>query len=186
VSEIIIVDRKELVVRPIRVSDVERLARMFGRLSPESIRYRFFSPLPRLSAPALRRLAEVDGRHRDALVALDGDEIVAVARYSEIPESTSTTREEAEIAVTVEDAWQRRGLGRRLARRLAVRARGRGYKTFIARMLADNRAALGLVRDLVPDASVVFAGGDYEARLPLATMASEGRSDDQLGATDTP
>ena len=47
-------------------------------------------------------------------------------------------------------------------------ATGRGYDTFVATMLPDNRAALGLVHKLVPDATVRWAGGEYEASLPLA------------------
>ena len=65
-------------------------------------------------------LTSVDHGRRDALVALDGDEIVAVARY----DGTRRTANTAEIAVTVEDAWQHQGVGRRLTRRLA-RARDR-------------------------------------------------------------
>ena len=95
-------------------------------------------------------------------MALDGDEIVAVARYDGRPGSNR-----AEIALTVEDAWQHRGLGKRLAVRLAGLATERGYDTFVATMLPDNRAALGLVRKLVPDATVRWAGGEYEADMPL-------------------
>ena len=152
----------ELTVRPIALGDVERLARMFTRLSPASVRFRFFSPVVRPPRAALLRLADVDHQRRDALVALDGDEIVAVARYDGRP----GTRE-AEIAITVEDTWQHRGVGRRLARRLATRATDRGYDMFVATVLPDNRPALGLVRKLVPDATVRFAGGEYEASLPL-------------------
>ena len=35
-------------------------------------------------------------------------------------------------------------------------------------MLPDNRAALGLLHKLSPDATVRFAGGEYEASMPLA------------------
>ncbi len=156
-----------LAVRPIAVTDVDRLARMFERLSPESVRFRFFSPIPRLSWPALLHMADVDHCRRDALIALDGDEIVAVARYSAQAEPEPNIRE-AELAVVVEDAWQRRGVGRELTRRLARLARKRGYDAFVATILPDNRAALRLVRDLAPDADVRFAGGDYEARVRLS------------------
>ena len=152
----------DLVVRPIVIGDVERLDRLFSRLSPQSVHYRFFSPVARPPRAALLHLAHVDHLRRDALVALDGDEIVAVARYDGRP----GTRE-AEIAITVEDTWQHRGVGRRLARRLATRATDRGYDMFVATVLPDNRPALGLVRKLVPDATVRFAGGEYEASLPL-------------------
>jgi ribosomal protein S18 acetylase RimI-like enzyme len=67
----------------------------------------------------------------------------------------------------VEDAWQHRGLGRRLTARLALLAATRGIDAFVATMLPDNRAALGLVRKLSPEADVHFAGGEYEAFIPL-------------------
>jgi RimJ/RimL family protein N-acetyltransferase len=156
------VDDTVLTIRTISIADVERLARLFGRLSPASIHFRFFSPVTRPPRAALIRLADVDHDRRDALVALDGDEIVAVARYDGRPESR-----QAEIAMTVEDAWQHRGVGKRMAGRLALLAAERGYDTFVATMLPDNRAALGLVRKLVPDATVRWAGGEYEADMPL-------------------
>lgn len=157
------VDGTTLTVRPITITDTGRLARLFDRLSPASVHFRFFSPVRRPPAAALLRLADVDHQRREALVALDGDEIVAVARY----DGRVGTRE-AEIAVTVEDAWQHRGVGKRLAARLAARASERGYETFVATMLPDNRAALGLVRKLSPDAMVHFSGGEYEASMPLS------------------
>jgi GNAT superfamily N-acetyltransferase len=161
-TDMLHVDGIDLTVRPIAVTDAERLARLFDRLSPSSVHFRFFSPISRPPRAALLRLADVDHGRREALVALDGDEIVAVARYDGRPGSNR-----AEIAITVEDAWQHRGLGRRLGTRLATLASNRGYDTFLATMLPDNRAALGLVRKLVPDASVRWAGGEYEAELPL-------------------
>ena len=111
------VDGTPLTVRPIQISDTERLARMFARLSAASVHQRFFSPIRELPQSTLLHLVEVDHCRRDALVALDGDEIVAVARYDGL--GVPGTRD-AEIALTVEDAWQRRGVGRRLIRRLGV------------------------------------------------------------------
>jgi GNAT superfamily N-acetyltransferase len=161
----------DLLVRPIVIGDVERLDRLFTRLSPQSVHFRFFSPVSRPPRAALLHLAHVDHARRDALVALDGDEIVAVARYDgrsgDGRLNDEVAANQAEIAITVEDAWQHRGVGQRLARRLAALATDRGYDMFVATMLPDNRAALGLVRKLVPDASVRFAGGEYEATLPL-------------------
>lgn len=161
-SETIIVAGQDLVVRPISITDAERLGRLFCRLSPSSVHFRFFSPIQRPPRAALLRLADVDHARRDALVALDGDEIVAVARYDATPGAT-----EAEIALTVEDAWQHRGLGEALVLRLAKLAACRGYERFVATMLPDNRAALGLVRKLSPTAIVRFDHGEYAATVPL-------------------
>lgn len=161
-DEIVVVDGTALTIRPIAIADAERLGRLFSRLSPQSVHFRFFSPINRPPRAALLRLADVDHCRRDALVALDGDEIVAVARYDAQPGAT-----QAEIAVTVEDAWQHRGIGEELGRRLAKLAYRRGYERFVATMLPDNRAALGLLHKLAPEAEVHFASGEYEATVPL-------------------
>jgi GNAT superfamily N-acetyltransferase len=162
INEIACVDGRPLTVRPIAITDAAALERLFTRLSPASVYSRFFSPLSRPPRAALLRLADVDHGRRDALVALDGDEIVGVARYDARPGST-----EAEIALTIEDAWQHRGLGSQLARRLGKVAQSRGYERFVATMLPDNRAALGLIHKMAPDATVRFVAGEYEASVPL-------------------
>jgi GNAT superfamily N-acetyltransferase len=151
-----------LSVREIKLDDVDRLQRMFARLSAETVYHRFFSPVVAPRRSALVWLTAVDHDSRDALVALDGDEIVAVARYDGRPGAGT-----AEVAVTVEDGWQHRGIGRRLTARLAQRAVDHGIESFTASVLADNRPARGLLRKLSPDAAVHFEGGGYEASMPL-------------------
>jgi GNAT superfamily N-acetyltransferase len=169
--EILNVDGTDLIVRPILLSDADGLNRMFGRLSRRSVYLRFFSPISQLSPAMLARLSDVDHLRRDALVALDGTEIVAVARYDaarpDEPGDDTRTRD-AEIAVTVVDAWQRRGLAHRLLERLETLAGRRGYEAFVARVLPENRAALELVRKFDPDVNVCFAGGEYEAHIPFS------------------
>ena len=136
------IDDNDLIVRPIAITDAERLARLFDRLSPSSVHFRFFSPISRPPRAALLRLADVDHGRREALVALDGDEIVAVARYDGRPDGNR-----AEIAITVEDAWQHRGVGGALVDRLAARARAAGVQRLIATTLAvDGRARRMLTR----------------------------------------
>jgi GNAT superfamily N-acetyltransferase len=161
------VDGTDLTIRAIEITDVDRLARLTERLSPRSIYFRFFAPIKRLPWSALLWLANVDHCRRDALVALDGDEIVAVARYDQLRDSDDAATLDAELAVTVEDRWQRRGIGRQLANRLCVLARERGCDAFQVTILPDNRPALDMVRELAPDAGVRFTDGTYVARLPL-------------------
>jgi GNAT superfamily N-acetyltransferase len=156
-------DGAVLTVRPIEPADLDRLRRMFFRLSPTTVYRRFFSPIPEPSCRMLRWLTDVDHDRREASVALDGDEIVAVARYDGRPGTA-----EAEIAVTVEDAWQHRGIGRHLARRLARVALDHGFERFIAIMLPDNREAMGLLRNLSSDASLRLEDGTLAAVAPLA------------------
>jgi hypothetical protein len=65
------------------------------------VHFRFFSPISRPPRAALLRLADVDHCRRDALVALDGDEIVAVARYDGRAGASPEASRQAEIAITV-------------------------------------------------------------------------------------
>jgi GNAT superfamily N-acetyltransferase len=152
-----------LAFRPIERDDVARLERMFFRLSPTTVYRRFFSPIHEPSPKMLRWLTEVDHDRREALVALDGDEIIGIARYDGRPGS-----QDAEIAVTVEDAWQHRGVGRKLARRLAACALDHGFERFIATMLPENREAIGLFRRLSADGHVWFDDGTYNGVAPLS------------------
>ncbi len=161
------VDGTELVIRPVDIGDVDRLARMTERLSPKSRYFRFFASIRRLPWSALMWLADVDHCRRDALVALDGDEIVAVARYQQVGRGDGAETTEAELAVTVEDAWQHRGLGRQLAHRVTALARDRGFDRLRVTVLSDNPVGLDLLRRLAPDATVQITDGTHQARLPL-------------------
>lgn len=148
-------------LRPIRPDDEERLERLFHRLSPRTIYMRFFSPVARPSHRTLRYLSSVDHDGREAIVAVDGDDIVGVARYDR-----RAGTDEAEVAVLVEDAWQGRGLGRILTEHLAREARSHGVEAFTASMLGDNRRAIGLARTSAA-AHLRFEDGEVEAVIPL-------------------
>src|SRR4051812_19830110 len=92
--------------RPIEPDDADRLQAAFRRLSRESAYRRFFTLMPELPPSLLERLVVVDHDNREALVVLDGDDIVAVARWDRL----ASQPDEAEIAVTVGDSWQHHGL----------------------------------------------------------------------------
>jgi len=169
-------DGTALVVRPICEADAERLRRMFHRLSPNTVYRRFFSPITRPRESVLHHLATVDHDRREALVALCGDEIVGVARYD-----GTTTAHQAEIAITVEDAWQHRGLGSLLLRMLTKRAREHGFDHFFASMLADNRPAMSLLHHLAPGTRVALDGGTYEATIDITPPSASPSANPSAG-----
>jgi GNAT superfamily N-acetyltransferase len=123
-------------IRPIDPGDADALVRFHHRLSDTTTRLRFFTFHPELSARELERFTHVDHQGREALVAVDRDEIRAVARYDRLSD------EEVEFAVVVEDAWQGRGLGTKLFRRIADLARERGFARVSADTLSENRPML--------------------------------------------
>jgi len=132
-------------VREVRAEDAPALKRLVGRLSERSVRLRYFGPMKELSDAQARRFAEVDGVDRYALVALDpeDEEIVAVVRYEREGDSDA-----AEYAALVEDRLQGRGLGLSLTRSLIEAARENGIGRLNAYVLPENKAMLGLLRDL--------------------------------------
>ena len=152
-------------IRPIEAGDAERLGRLFFRLSPETVYFRFFRPVVRPSTQFLRHLAEVDYVHREAVVATLDDEIVGVARWDE-----GRAPGVAEVAIVVEDAWHHKGIGHALMAELTRRARGQGLEAFTASMLADNRPAVALFRAMAgPAGHLAWDHGEVVARVPLAS-----------------
>ena len=160
-----VVEGRTLTVRPIRDDDVDRLRRLFYRLSPETVYRRFFQPVRQPSEKLLHHLAEVDHELRQALVAELDDEIVAVVRYDRPSPSAP-----AEVAVLVEDAWQGHGLGRRLLRRLATDAVEHGIVDMSATVLGENQRALRLARRVAPDSHSQLDHGEWlvDIHLPAA------------------
>lgn len=141
-ADVILSDGGTVHVRPIRSGDAPLIIALHERLSSESRYLRFFSPMPTLSASLLARFVNVDYLDRFALVATLGDEIVGVARYDALDEDPSL----AEVAFTVDDAHQGRGVASVLLEHLAAVAQDRGLKRFQADTLPNNNKMLGVFR----------------------------------------
>jgi acyl-CoA synthetase (NDP forming)/RimJ/RimL family protein N-acetyltransferase len=141
-------------VRPIRPDDGDRLVDLHARMSDRSRYFRFFSPKPRLTDKEVERFTHVDFNDRVALVAVLGDQIIAVARYDRWP-----GKDEAEVAFTVDDAHQGKGIATLLLEHLSVVARQRGIGRFTAEVLPDNNAMLGVFRRAGFEVHRHFASG---------------------------
>ena len=115
-------------------------------LSAESRWTRCLGAKKELSPAELRYLVDVDHHDHEALGALEhpGGPGVGIARYIRQPSDPQT----AEIAVTVVDDWQGRGLGTELIRQLSRHAWQAGIRRFTAVAAADNVAAVRLLRTL--------------------------------------
>jgi GNAT superfamily N-acetyltransferase len=146
-------DGSPLVIRPVGPTDKSAIAAGFERLSPESRYRRFFAPLQSLSERDLAYLTEVDHRDHEAVIGFDAPtgEPVGVARYIRSDQPT-----EAEVAVTVVDDWQGRGVATALLDRLVRRAREEGITHFLALVMTENREAIELFDHM--------AGGGSERR----------------------
>jgi acetyltransferase len=166
-----------LTVRPIRPEDAERHGAFFRSLSPEDIRYRFFSAMRELSAEQMARMTQVDYDREMAFVAVraapggddpGGEETLGVARLVIEPGGRSGG-EEGEFAIIVRPDMKGRGLATHLMRRLIDWARSRGVREIVGQVLADNAPMLAFVRHLGFRIARLPGEEDVvEARLTLA------------------
>jgi acetyltransferase len=129
-------DGQEILIRPIAPEDKTLLVGELERMSEESRQRRFLTPATELSSEDLVYLTEVDHSRHEALLAIDPADGRAVgsARYVQVPGE----RETAEVAVSVVDEWQRRGVATALLGALSARARENGVDTFRAYVASDN------------------------------------------------
>lgn len=159
-------DGSRVVIRQIREVDAALLADVFARLSPQSRRMRFLIGKDALSLAELRSLTDLDHHDREAIGALSLADRrgVGVARYARDAQDPGA----ADVAVTVVDEWQRRGLGVELLSRLAARAREEGIVRLTADVSTDNVAMLALLRALHAEVTMVgqeFGIGRYSVSL---------------------
>jgi RimJ/RimL family protein N-acetyltransferase len=157
-------DGSKVLIRQVRSTDAPLLADGFARLSPHSRQMRFLTGKQQLSGAELRYFTDVDHHDHEALGALnhaDGRG-VGIARYIRHADDPHA----AEIAITIVDDWQGRGLGTELMTRLSVRARSAGIHRFTALVAEDNTAMAGMLRNM----SANLAGrspGTVEYEIPL-------------------
>jgi RimJ/RimL family protein N-acetyltransferase len=143
---VVLRDGSTVLIRRVQSADVPLLADGFARLSARSRQLRFPGPKQELSPAELRYFTDVDHHDHEALGALDHADGrgVGIARYVR----DAGDPQAAEIAVTIIDDWQSRGLGTELVAQLSDRARAAGIRRFTALVAADNPAMAGLLRNI--------------------------------------
>ncbi len=166
-TSVVLGDGSEVLVGQVRAEDAALLADGFARLSAESRRLRFLADKQRLSPQEIAYFTEIDHHDHEAIGAMDlrDGRGVGIARYIRDRDDPDV----AEIAVTVVDDWQGRGLGTELLTRLMDRAREEGVRRFRALVAADNELMLGLLEDIGGELTVTDSGAgvvDYELTPP--------------------
>jgi RimJ/RimL family protein N-acetyltransferase len=110
-----------IIVRPLQPDDVGLIHAMHGRLSPESLYYRYLRQRPPTldEIAALYRLDPGTGAGFVAMALQEDQTIVGVAYYVREAQTQSQT---AETAILVEDQFQGQGIGRCLWQQLQQHA----------------------------------------------------------------
>ena len=162
-------DGRGVTIRSIRPDDKAMVIAAFQNLSPQSKLRRFFTAKSSLTEEELKWITEVDFETTFALVVeLDKGpqrDIIGGGRYIE-DEGESTVRT-AEIAFTVEDQFQGKGIGKLLMQHLTRMARVKGVKQFKAFVLPENKGMLGVFSSSGLPMTTEAHGGELRVVLQL-------------------
>ena len=157
-------------IRPIRPEDEPLLIRLHQALSERSVYLRYFQPLKlsqRTAHERLTRICFIDYDRETALVLErkkeDGTpEIIAIGRLSKL-----RGRNDAELAVLVDDRHQHLGIGTELYRRLIEIARAEKLDRVVSTILSENRDMLTICEKLGFELQSDMQDGTIRAELRL-------------------
>ena len=154
------VDR-DVALRPVTSSDMAAIGAMWERCSLATRTARFHVPVRDIPASYLTAVLADPAANVVAASEPDGD----VAGLASLIRGASGGT--AELGVLVEDAWQRRGIGRRLVAHLVSAAPARGITTLTASILAANAPVADLLRQVPGQFSVAADGWVLNVRVRL-------------------
>jgi acyl-CoA synthetase (NDP forming)/GNAT superfamily N-acetyltransferase len=151
----LLMDGRIVHVRRIAEADTEALSALYGRASPQSRYFRFFTAGISIDREVQRLFTS--GNDHVALVAEHDGFAVGVGSYEIL------NADQAEIALLVDDAWQGHGIGSLLIEHLTALARRAGIHELVGDVLASNVPMLrtsaslapGIMRDHDEDPEVV-------------------------------
>ena len=173
-------DGTRAIVLPLRRSDRDRLAAGFRELSPETRRQRFLTPTSHLSDAMLAHLVDdvdfVD--HVAYVLAVASEEdpatfdpvaIGRMVRYEDAPDT-------ADVAVTVKERWQGRGVASVLLQVLTEH-RPRGVVRLVTEVATGNSASLAMLRRLGPTTVRTNGYGAYDVEVRLFAAGAVAEDD---------
>ena len=158
----------ETVIRPIRPEDEPLLIKLHQALSERTVYLRYFQPLKlsqRTAHERLTRICFIDYDREMALVVEhkqeDGSpEIIGIGRLSKL-----RGRNEAELAVLVDDRFQHQGMGTELYRRLIAVAHDEKLEHVVSTILNENREMRAIVQKLGFQLEADMEDGTIKAEL---------------------
>jgi acetyl coenzyme A synthetase (ADP forming)-like protein len=160
--DVILRDGATLRLRAPAKEDAGALTAFFTGLSERSFYMRFHG-IRRVDDGLVQHFLEPDWQERGVLIGELGDRIVAVAEFMRLRDESV-----AEAAFAVADDHQGRGIGTRLLEQLALRAAEAGVERFVAEVLPENRAMLGVFEGAGLEVTRELDGGEFEVHFPIA------------------
>lgn len=153
-------------LRPLRASDEPRLRDMFRRCSAETVHSRFQATVRSIGHADLQQFMDVDYRTSYAQVVMVGDpgsgQMIGLAEYHLIPETGM-----ADVAFTIEDDWQHRGIGTILLRDLMDVACSNGVAGFLADVDVRNAPMIKVFHRCGHEVHSSMENGTYHLEIPF-------------------
>src|SRR5436190_2865129 len=161
-ADVILRDGATLRLRAPVTEDTGALTAFFGAMTDRSLYLRFHG-LQRIDDALIQHFLDPDWENSGVLVGeLDG-RIVAVGEYMRLRDASA-----AEAAFAVADEHQGRGIGTRLLEQLALRASEVGIERFVAEVMPENRAMIGVFVRTGLEVTRELEGGVFEIRFLIA------------------
>jgi GNAT superfamily N-acetyltransferase len=151
----------DVTLRRVTSSGIAAIGAMWERCSLATRTARFHAPVRDIPASYLTAVLADPAAHVMAVSQPDGD-VVGLASLIRGPGGDT-----AELGVLVEDAWQRRGIGQRLAAHLISAAPARGITTLTASIQAANAPVADLLRRVPGQFSIAIDGWVLNVRVCL-------------------
>jgi GNAT superfamily N-acetyltransferase len=153
-----------VIVRTVALADTVALDAFYSALSDQSQRQRFLGYLPGVGVSNARSFCMPDHEHSEGFVAVDSSDGRIVGHVCLVWDDRGAT----ELAIAVEDASQRRGIGGRLFRAALDWGRERNLDRFTATAFGDNVGMLRLIASApYPATRQVLGSGIVRIEIPL-------------------
>jgi GNAT superfamily N-acetyltransferase len=156
-------------LRPARLDDAAELTDLITGLSATSKYFRFLGGLGQPSPALLARLLRRDASHGAWLAVIDQMPVGHVM--------WALVDDAVEPGVVVADAWQQRGIGRRLVQAALAEATVAGAVAVQVDVHIENRFARAMIERALPDALITREAELLTFRAPMAAaLAAEAAS----------
>ena len=153
----------KLNLRPVSPDDESLLIDFFTRVSPEDLRFRFLSGVPKVGHALAAQLVAVDHTGSENFLAFDEDHRLVATVMIAADEDFSR----AEVAIAIRADCKHRGIGWTLLGYASDYAASRGIKRLESIECRDNREAISLEREMG------FTASAYPGDLTLTLVAKD-------------
>ena len=169
-EEILHVNGEKITIRPSKPVDERRIQEHYYSLPKEDVLSRFFCQKTIFARPEMEIRSQTDYVNDLTLVAVVGEfgfgRVVAVAECMKLKDQNMS-----EVAFSVSEDYQGKGLGTFFLKKLAAAARANGVGGLIAFTFPSNKAMINLFKTLPYKVHTLYEDGDLVLSCKFSELA---------------